>query len=273
MDSLAKLARSVAEFADTASLTLVPAVPGHALGAEVCLAPDVLDLPGFLALARKLGGGVLYLKAAPFDPGDDEYEVDDPPEHLLKRKGQIGQLSVAFATNGIVHFWKHRAGWYAEWQQLAEDEESPDDAEDEDGRLTEEERERLTTELVEALLANPEFRAAKAGARHRTGSLAIPPDTPRGVEWEALRIAYDRAEELAKAAYAQIGDDRLDELAAELLATPEYQRASAPATRKQITERFLTRHADGFSPPAPIRDELYARAQKFAKAGKTQGLF
>ncbi|MEU9888818.1 hypothetical protein [Sphaerisporangium sp. NPDC051011] len=225
---------------------------------------------------HKLGDGVLYLRAAPFDPDDDEYEVDDPPEHLLKRKGQIGQVSVAFARTGIVHVWAHRADWYAEWQQLAEDEDSDDDFDlDEDGRrLSDEERERLTTELVETLLANPEFRAARAGVRQRTGSLAIPPDTPQGVEWQALRIACDRAEELAGAAYARITDDRLDELAAELLATPEYQRASAPATRRQLAERFLVSHADGFSGPAPIRDELYARAQNLAKAGKKPtGLF
>ncbi|RCG32287.1 hypothetical protein DQ384_07250 [Sphaerisporangium album] len=62
--------------------------------------------------------------------------------------------------------------------------------------------------------------------------MAIPPDTPPGVEWQALRIACDRAEELAGAAYARITDDRLDKLAAELLATPVARvRALACARR------------------------------------------
>jgi hypothetical protein len=87
VDNLTQFAASVAEFAATASMMLVPAIPEHALGPEVCLGPDMVDLPGFLALAHKLGGGVLYLRAAPFDPADDEHEVDGPPAHLAKRRG------------------------------------------------------------------------------------------------------------------------------------------------------------------------------------------
>jgi len=42
-------------------------------------------------------------------------------------------------------------------------------------------------------------------------------------------------------------EDRLDELAAELLVSPAYQRTSWPAARKQAAGRFLIPHADGFS--------------------------
>jgi hypothetical protein len=110
--------------------------------------------------------------------------------------------SVAFAANGIVHFWKHHTTWYLEWQKLAEEDSQDDDDLDDDDRLSEEQRTRLTAELVEALLANPEFWVAKAGARQRIANLAIPPDTPRGLEWEVVRIACDRADELARVAYA-----------------------------------------------------------------------
>jgi hypothetical protein len=70
-------------------------------------------------------------------------------------------------------------------------------------------------------------------------------------------------------------EDRLDELAAELLASPAYQRASSPAARRQAAARFLVPHADGFSPPARIRDELYARARDLAKTARASasGLF
>ena len=74
----------------------------------------------------------------------------------------------------------------------------------------------------------------------------------------------------AQELYDQL-EDRLDDLAAELLASPAYQRASSPAARKQAAERFLIPHADGFFPPALIRDELYARAQKLAKAARALG--
>ena len=68
VEDLAKLAASVTGFAVAENLTIVPAVPVHDCGPEVCLGPDELDLPGFLELAVRLGGGVLYLRAVPFDP-------------------------------------------------------------------------------------------------------------------------------------------------------------------------------------------------------------
>jgi hypothetical protein len=275
VDDLTKLSAFVTEFAAQNTMTLVPAVPERDLGSEVNIRPDTLDLHGFLALAAKLGGGVLYSKARRFDPeGDDEDEVDDPPSHLLKRKGEIAQVSVAFAVNGLIHFWEQRAPWYDEWQALAasqsllfssrrglDDEEQPE-------RLSDEERARLAGELADKLLAMPEFRAAKpGGARQRFAKLAIPADTDRWVGWDATRDALDRAEQLAQAQYAQI-TERLDDLAAELLASPAYQQASSPGARKQAAEQFLIPRADGFSPPAHIRDEMYARARDLAKAAK-----
>jgi hypothetical protein len=78
----------------------------------------------------------------------------------------------------------------------------------------------------------------------------------------------------AQERYDQL-EDRLDDLAAELLASPAYQRVSWSAARKQAAERFLIPHADGFFPPALARDELYARGQKLAKAARVpaNGLF
>ncbi|MCW2879083.1 MAG: hypothetical protein JWQ95_3183 [Sphaerisporangium sp.] len=271
VDNLTQLAASVTKFAATASMTLVPAVPEHALGPEVCLGPETVDLPGFLALAHKLGGGVLYLRAAPFDPADDEHEVDEPPAHLAKCKGQIGQISVAFAANGLVHYWEHRTAWYAEWQHTAQQQspridflhlgQAPE-------RLSPEERARLAAELTDTLLANPEFRAARGGARQRVAQLAIPPGTDQPDSWEAIRNACNRAEELGTLQYGQLAD-RLDELAVELLASPEYQQTSSASARKRIAERFLISRADGLSGPTYVREELYARAQQLAKASKT----
>ena len=44
--------------------------------------------------------------------------------------------------------------------------------------------------------------------------------------------------------------------------------------RKQAAERFLAAWADGFVPPALVRDELYARAQRLAKvAAQPSGLY
>ena len=118
VEDLTCLAAAVTEFAAGNNLMIVPAVPEHDYGPEVCLSPDALDLPGFLALAGKLGGGVLYLQAVPFDPGSDDDQPEDPPAQLVGHKGQTGQVSVAFAANGVLHFWEHRTAWYRSGRTL-----------------------------------------------------------------------------------------------------------------------------------------------------------
>jgi len=50
-EDLAELADPVTGFAARERLTIVPAVPQHDYGPEVCLGPAVLDLPRFLELA------------------------------------------------------------------------------------------------------------------------------------------------------------------------------------------------------------------------------
>ena len=79
MDDLAELAATVTGFTAAENLAVVPAVPEHDCGPEVCLGPDELDLPGFLALAGRLGGGVVYLRVVPFDPASELDQPDDPP--------------------------------------------------------------------------------------------------------------------------------------------------------------------------------------------------
>ncbi len=279
MEDLAQLTAAVTGFAAREHLMIVPAVPEHDYGPEVCLGPEQLDLPGFLELAGKLGGGVLYLRAAPFDPGAGDGDQPTPLlEDLTSRKGQTGRVSVAFAANGVVHFWEHRTAWYLEWEELADGTVTGTGPGMEEAggqeRLSQEERARLAGELAEAILADQQFRAAPRGDKQRIARQAIPKGTDQWAGWDAVREACDRAHQMTQAAYDQL-EDRLDELAAELLASPAYQRASSPAARKQAAERFLIPHADGFSPPTRVRDELYARAQRLAKGGpgSASGLF
>ena len=230
MDDLAQLADSVTGFAAAKNLTIVPAVPEQGYGPEVCLGPDELDLPGFLELAERLGGGVLYVRAAPFDPAGDDDQPADPPGHLTGRKGQTGQVSVAFAANGVMHFWDQHAPWYLEWRQLADS--APlsvpgMDGEDQAERLSGEEHERLTGELADTILADPEFRAASRGNRWKIAGKALPERIHPWVGRDAARQACDRALQMAQERYDQL-EGQFGDLAAELLASPAYSR---PARR------------------------------------------
>jgi len=278
MEDLAELAASATAFAAREHLMTVPAVPQHDYGPEVCLGPDELSLPEFLELAGRLGGGVLYLRAVLFDPGVvDGGLADGLPERLAQHKGQTGQVSVAFAANGLVHFWEQDTAWYLEWEELAGaavSRSSIDEGEDDAGRLSPEERVRLVGELADAILADPQFRAAPRNEKQRMARRAIPEGTGQWLAWDAVREACVRVIQAAQERYDQL-EDQLDDLAAELVASPEYQRASSAAARRRAAERFLIPHADGFFPPSLVRDELYARAQQLARAARASagGLF
>lgn len=108
---LGNLAASVAEYAATHNMTVVPAVPGTDSDRAVLVDPAVMDLPNFLELARKLGDRALYLHAEAFSP-----DPGDVPAHLARRKGHVGELRVAFASagHGLLHFWEQTAPWYQE---------------------------------------------------------------------------------------------------------------------------------------------------------------
>lgn len=136
-----------------------------------------------------------------------------------------------------------------------------------DGRpvLSQEDRERIVAEGVTTLLASPEFRAARGSARQRVGRLALQANFPDDLEWQAIREATDQADELAGTRYEALGN-RLDELAAELMADPEYLARSSAAARKQVAARFLIARADGLSGPAYVRDELHSKAMALLRS-------
>ena len=258
------LAAVITEFAAGHDMTLVPAVPGAESDRTVLLEAGILDLPGFLDLARKLGDGALYLHTEAFG-----LDPDDVPAHLARYKGRTCELQVAFASagHGLLHFWDHTAPWYRKWL----------DSEEarllgEDGQADDPERTRQAREIAEAVVADPEYRAANSHDRGRRAEQLMPEGTDREVRWDAAARAEEMAREQAEAAYDAIWD-QLDEVAAEFLASPGWQKSATPAGREKAAEKFLASRAGGFPAPAKLRKELYGQARKIAKTRSGNGLF
>src|ERR1700722_5229059 len=168
------MAAAVPEFADGHDMTVVPAIPGRDSGRTVSLDPDVVDLHGFLELARKLGDGALYLRAETFGLDPETGKPEEVPASLAHRQGQMCELSVAFASagHGLLHFWGQAEPWYQEFLD-SQDAEMLDDA-DEEWRVGGEERDRLAAEVAEVILADREFRAASPGIRRRRAQMLVP---------------------------------------------------------------------------------------------------
>jgi hypothetical protein len=265
------MAAAVTEFADGHDMTVVPAIPGRDSGRTVSLDPDVVDLHGFLELARKLGDGALYLRAETFGLDPETGKPEEVPASLAHRQGQMCELSVAFASagHGLLHFWEEAEPWYQEFLD-SQDTEMLHDA-DEEWRVSGEERDRLAVEVAETILADREFRASSSGIRRRRAQMLVPEGTDRHVGWDAAARARERAEELSDEAYRTI-QGQLGDLAADFLTSPGWQQAASAGARKRAAEQFLISRANGFFPPTFIRDELYAQTQRLFK-NSGSGLF
>jgi hypothetical protein len=262
------LASVVTEFAAGHDMTLVPAVPGTEGDRTVLLNADVLDLPRFLELARKLGDGALYLHTEEFG-----LDPEDVPSHLARYKGQTCELQVAFASagHGLLHFWDHTAPWYREWLDSEENRLLAEDGED--TLAAEQERTRLARQIAETVLADPDYRgAATPLARNHRAEQLMPEGTGREVRWDAAARAAEMARDQSTAAYNALWD-QVDELAADLLASPGWQKSASPAGHKKAAEQFLASRAGGYPAPAGLRDELYRRAQKILKNRGGSALF
>ena len=85
-NDIGSMAAAVIDFAEGHDMTVVPAIPGRDSGRTVSLDPDVVDLHGFLELARKLGDGALYLRTETFglDPetGDTVERIASSPRWI-----------------------------------------------------------------------------------------------------------------------------------------------------------------------------------------------
>ena len=264
-DDLRSLAASVTEYAAGHDMTVVPAVPGNDSDRAVLVDPAVMDLPEFLELARKLGDGALYLHTEDFRP-----DPGDVPKHLARRKGHAGEVRVAFASagHGLLHFWEQTAPWYQEW---LDSEEASLLGGGEEERTREEEQDRLARELADVILADSQFRASSPVARRRRAQQLVPDGTDRYVGRTAAEQARERAEGLSAEAYRPV-KDQLENLAAELLASPGWRQAASARGRMAAATEFLIARVNGFYPPLDISDELYGKTQRLSKGG-SGGLF
>lgn len=207
--------------------------------------PHDLDLLAFLELARQLGDRALYVRRETVGTDPETGEPDDGlPAELARRKGQICDLAVAFASaHGILHTWSATAPW---WQEHLDREDAAlADAGEEGIQAEQEQRRRAERELADAILADGEFRASSPGARRRRGQLLIPDGTDRHVGFMAADLARQDAEALPEEAYRSVRE-QLAGLAAEFLASPGWQQAASAAARKQAAEEFLAARADGW---------------------------
>ncbi len=122
------------------------------------------------------------------------------------------------------------------------------------------------------LAERPEFRSAKnAGARREIAERVFP--EPKDSEDyrhsfrinRALATAHAAVQATARTVYAGY-EDRLDELAEELLTSGKLDQATGAGPRRILAADFLTERSGGYPPPGRTLTLLLARPQ--LKPGK-----
>lgn len=291
-DALAGRLSATYDHARALNLRVFPALPAFENSDVVEVSAKTLDLADFTALAAELGVRLLYLEAERFSVGDlpriddedelDQDELDKVRREAAKFDGHVIRLEVGFAHDSVWHVWNERApaaatldaatSWVAGKGRFQTREE--DDGEE----LSSEE----STQLLQILLANRDFRSSPNRSRRVQIARQLPEITTltdrgfpsaRGA-WHVINEACEQAE-AAQQEKARELRGRLPELAILLREQEDYRAARTAAMRKRVAEEFLPGHSDGYPVPAAIRDELVALARTSPSSAQrdSAGLF
>jgi len=268
-----ELVTQVTQLASSLQLRLVPAIPmrNPNSGLMVLLDNDDLSAADFCGLAAAAKARLLYIQAGPFNAENQpEFDVAGEGRNELDGKvidqlallqqaaerfnGRIGQLALAFAVEGVLHYWTAAADWYENLMDRVAGLFPAEGLEPE--RLSDVDALALIQRLTGELVAIPAFRAAAttaqrqriAGAQHAEISALYEDPRPgyRTAASRAFRNAADITAAEAERIYGEM-EKNLPELAAELAATPQFRNAGTAGALKQRARDFLIEKAGGYS--------------------------
>ncbi|MFE5010041.1 hypothetical protein ACFRJ3_36330 [Streptomyces sp. NPDC056696] len=281
----------IRQWAADHDIYLLPALSTAEEQHTVCLEPQDITLGAFCGLAGALGARVLYQDIEEFDADDftliPRALADDSgqdPEELLDEDARRGLISVrsqarphhgricsveaCFVHNGVAHIWQATAPWHdelaAEWLDfLALKEHAEGERrEQEEDPAAEEARQAAMTQQLRDLA---EFRSARTATARREIAERLFPDPDDGYHhsWRLRHVlanAHAAVQLDAKAVYEDF-ENRLDELADELLASALLDHVHGAGPRRIRAADFLTQRSGGYPPPVRTLTLLLGRPQ------------
>ncbi|MCL9762970.1 hypothetical protein [Frankia sp. AiPa1] len=243
-------------------------------GADVDVGLDEMPLADFVRVAHRAGVRLLYRVAPEFDlkefdeslPESVEEERQAERARLVRRarrhSGEIVEVEVAFAHEGVLHRWSITPSWYDSLIAEAGSLRAPASG-DRSRPADRGEREVLEERLAGELAAMPSFRrrastdhAARAAAYDHAEmvSLLDGPD-PDWTVHHILRRARARVDMDAERLYHELTES-LPQLAAELAVDEQFLASTRIVDRRNRAEDFLTEKYEGYRAPARFRDRL-----------------
>ncbi len=243
-------------------------------GPDVDVGREEMPLTAFVRAAHQAGARILYRITREFDleefsaslPDDGDEEARAARARLLRQarrhKGEVTEVEVAFACDGVLHRWSTTPSWYDRLRDDADTARASAHGERNDP-VDRGEREALVQRLAAELAAMPAFRrrgSTEHGARAAAYEHAemIPLLDRPDADWTAdgiLRRARTRVDTETERRYEAL-TARLPELAEELAADERFLAFTRVADRRDHASEFLAERNDGYRPPVRIRDRL-----------------
>jgi len=234
------------------------------------------DWSAFLELALKAGCSIVYAQAEALGAIDGTVQLTLPEVEQAIEFGQydgcVGNIELVFVIGSVMHSWCLEADWYDDFHRLFNVTDRNDAGDFRESHRTEVERDLAEfgpaiEEAANRLAATPEFLAMTFPGNRRDVALDLDSEMHQWSKeghYEVANAALDRAIVLAEDERSRRVEAALvnvDELAAELLADPNY--LGLAKVRQGLAKQFVVKTL-GFRSPQ-LADRIYMRASTLGK--------
>lgn len=219
------------------------------------------------------GGSLVFLEQVLFDPlslvdedndlPNDAPGVDKVLSSALDRKGELSSIILTCPVQGLIWRWQASAEWVDDLQnqlnlaiEVAEEDET-----EAKGALFQTRRAGVQG-LIGKIMEDPVYRGTPP---HKRGAAAkrLAPEPTSQEDFFIFTAAVEglgrRDREATELRNLEI-QQRVPELSAALIETPEWARSHTIAARKRVAADFLAGQFEGWAVHAQIADELRAHA-------------
>lgn len=227
------------------------------------------------AIAAASGSVLTFLECESFEPDVLLEDAPDPETHpdvakiltsAAKRKGQTCRLTLHWATNGLLCSWEANAAWAETFRHSirkaatdAATSRTENYAADFAGRKVTAER------IISELMADTRFRGAPPRQRMAVAKGLVPVSEDADGS-RALALGHLSSRDAAETMRLTVDiKSRMDEIAADLAATPKWAKTSLASARKALAHECLIEITGGWCMPTPLAVALRDRTLEFSE--------
>ncbi|ROR65329.1 hypothetical protein [Agrococcus jenensis] len=266
-EELATLVGDIPRRLQEAGVNLSPAVPSAIRSPDIFFTAEAVSVEQVIGTIAQAQARMVFLESTTFDsallvePSELEYdEVMDVIARAAARDGDLSDVRLTWAVDGLLCVWSCTAGWS---DRLSDDAEEAAirarDGQREDFELESRERVREAARLREMLLADPTFRLATVNKRTAVAKavLAAHGENLDSVFSERLFMSALRQQaSIASEHQEMLLQERADEIAAELRSREPRLSFATKAQQLAGAAQYLSSMADGWMLSSQFIDRI-----------------